>query len=175
MKTYMKSIVVVGIALCCIGSSDTCSLLAQPALNAHQRILQFRKLKLIETLALDDQSADKFLLKYSSADKKLEDARKALHASLRDLDEAIKRKTGRIKELTDESLKRQTEVTLATSDMIQSMRSVLDEERFAKFLVFEAQFTEQMRKALMDARRERMEEGGGERPLRSGKPEKKGN
>jgi hypothetical protein len=149
---------------------------AQPALNAQQRIVQFKKLKLIETLALDEQTSDRFLTKYSSADKKLEDARKALHGSLRDLDEAVKRKSNRIKELTDESLKRQAEVQSATNEMIQSMRTVLDEERFAKYLVFEAQFTEQMRKALMDLRRERADGGGmGGGMNNQRKQDKKGN
>ncbi len=146
---------------------------AQPALNAQQRIIQFKKLKLIETLALDEQSADKFLLKYTVADKRLEEARRGLHTTLKDLDEALKRKSNRIKELTDEALKRQSDVQAATNEMIQTMRTVLDEERFARYLVFEAQFTEQMRKALMQLRRDRAENGEGVNPRRSEKKELK--
>ncbi len=123
--------------------------------KAKKQIDQLKKLKLIEALNLDDAAAEKFFVRYNTEQKKVDDARKFLDDAMNDLDKAKSSgNNDRIKQLTQQTLDKHKQLQDASSEMLRSVREVLNEKQFADFLVFEAKFQEQIRKALLDIKRE---------------------
>lgn len=123
--------------------------------KAKKQIDQLKKLKLIEALNLDDAAAEKFFVRYNSEQKKVDEARKSLDDAMNDLDKAKSSgNSDRIKQLTQQTLDKHKQLQDASTEMLRSVREVLNEKQYADFLVFEAKFQEQIRKALLDIKRE---------------------
>ena len=125
--------------------------------KAKQQINQLKKLKLLEDLDLDEATAEKFLVRYTAEQKKVEDARKALDDAMRDLDKASHSSTQnaeQVKQLTENALKKHSTLQTTTTDMLQGLRSLLSEQQYGKFMVFESKFQEQVRKALLEIKRD---------------------
>lgn len=115
------------------------------------KIEQLKKLKLIEKLDLDDATAEKFFMRYNGGQKKVEEARKALDDATNELDKAkASGNTEKIKQLTEQMLQKHKQSQDATNDMLKSIRSVLNDKQYAEYLVFEAKFSEILRKSLQD-------------------------
>lgn len=125
-----------------------------PAVRIRERVNQLKKVRLIETLDLDETTAVKFFVRYNQAQQAIDSAQQALKQTIDQLQRAIRQqKKSRIKELTDESLKRHADLQNAIASMLADMRPLLDEERYAKFIVFESRFQEEMRRRLMEIKR----------------------
>jgi hypothetical protein len=124
-----------------------------------QRIAQLKKLKLIEILDMNEQTAEKFFVRYNADQKKVDDALKALNDAMRELDKALdqdpkKSTPEQVKPLNDAVLERQAQMQAAVAERLRSLRGLLDERQYAKFLLFEAKFQEQVRKTLLDVKRD---------------------
>ena len=127
-----------------------------PAVHIRERMMQVKKIKLIGVLDMDEVTAEKFFVKYNLAQNNIEEAHKALDGTLTELQQAIAaNETARIKELTDKSLKNHAALQEAVGNMFTSVRSVLSEVQFAKLIVFESRFQEEVRRRLMEMNRER--------------------
>lgn len=128
--------------------------------KAKQNIAQLKKLKLIETLDLDEQTAEKFFVRYNSEQKKVDEATKAVNESLRQLEQALQKKSApdQIRQLTDQTLDKRMQLYSAITERYRSVRSVLNEQQYAKFLVFEQRFQEQLRRTILDAKRDTKKE-----------------
>jgi Spy/CpxP family protein refolding chaperone len=120
-----------------------------------KQIDQLKKLKLIEALNLDDATAEKFFLRYNSEQKKVDEARKSLDDTMHDLEKAkTSGNAEKIKQLNQQILDKHKALQDASSEMLRSVREVLNDKQYADFLVFEAKFQEQIRKILLDSKRE---------------------
>lgn len=128
--------------------------------KAKQNIAQLKKLKLIETLDLDEQTAEKFFVRYNSEQKKVDEATRAVNESLRQLEQALQKKSApdQIRQLTDQTLDKRMQLYSAITERYRSVRSVLNEQQYAKFLVFEQRFQEQLRRTILDAKRDAKKE-----------------
>jgi len=129
------------------------------AAKAKQRVAQLKKLKLIETLDMNEQTAEKFFVRYNAEQKKVDDAIKALNDAMRELEKLLSQDPKKVmpeqfKPLSDVVLEKQAQMQTAVSERLRSIRSVLDERQYAKFLLFEQKFQEQVRKTLLDVKRE---------------------
>jgi hypothetical protein len=123
--------------------------------KAKQQISQLKKLKLIEALDLDNATAEKFFLIYNSEQKKVDEARKVLDDAMQDLDKAKDAgNSDKIKQLNEQTLVKHEQFQKASSDLLRSVRGVLNEKQYAEYLVFESRFQDQLRKTLMDIKRE---------------------
>lgn len=116
-----------------------------------ERISQIKKMKLLDILDLDEASADKFLIKYSAWEKKIEAQRDKIQIALDDLQltlksskdkSAITKKTNAVISLQDDMMK-------LMKDMRADLKNVLDEVQYAKYLLFEHNFRREMGKMLM--------------------------
>lgn len=125
-----------------------------PAVRIRERLNQLKKARLIETLNFDDATAEKFFVRYNQAQRSIDSAQQALKETLKQLQKAVRQqKKSRIKELTDESLKRHAELQNSIAAMLTDMRPLLDETQYAKFILFEARFQEEVRRRLMEIKR----------------------
>lgn len=127
-----------------------------PAAHIRERLMQVKKMKLIEVLDMDEATAEKFFVKYNLAQNAIETAQKNLDTTLKALHAAIDNNdAARMRELTDRSLKSHAVLQDAVAAMFTSVRPVLSEVQFAKLIVFEARFQEEIRRRLMERRRDR--------------------
>ncbi|MGQ9820039.1 MAG: hypothetical protein ACUVQ1_09000, partial [Candidatus Kapaibacteriales bacterium] len=126
-------------------------LFAQPAFRAKERITEFKKMKLLEILDLDEQTSNKFLSKYNSAEKLIGEKREKLQDAILDLEYLLRKKAKK------EDIQKQSQIVMdAQSDLMNTMfeqqkefKSVLNDEQFAKYLIFENRFREEIQKFLI--------------------------
>jgi len=120
-----------------------------------------KKMKLIEILNLDEQSSEKFLVKYSTYEKKVEEQRMAVDAVADELGAAIKKDASKddIANLTDKLINTQSKLSDAYLEKLKAFKSVLEPKEYAKFLVFESKFMKELQGILL-----RMAKGKGKGP-----------
>lgn len=125
--------------------------LAQPAFRAKERITEFKKLKLLEVLDLDEQTSNKFLSKYNSTEKLIGEKREKLHDAILDLEYLLRKKA------KNEDIQKQSQIVMDEQrnlmntmfEQQKELKSVLNEEQFAKYLIFENRFRGEIQKFLI--------------------------
>ncbi|MCX7908682.1 MAG: hypothetical protein N2560_04105 [Ignavibacteria bacterium] len=147
-KFNFKSAVVVLFAIVCVASN----VFSQPAFRAKERIAEFKKMKLLEVLDLDEKTAEKFLIKYTSIEKIVREKQEKLEEAILDLEYLLRKKASK-----DEISKQSQKVMDLQRDFLNTLleqqkeiKSILSEEQFAKYLVFENRFRERLQQAIIE-------------------------
>ncbi len=158
MLRRFKPVVFLALILCLI-AVEVSGLSAQSASRARERLEQFKKLKLIETLDLDDKTAEKFFVVYNNGSNKVEQTKEELDAALTDLYQALEADAGeaQIKVKTDFALVKHEATLKAVSEMMTSVRKVLSPDQFARYIIFEARFHKEVRRQIMEMSERRRE------------------
>lgn len=120
--------------------------------KSKERIDMVKKMKLLEKLNLPDDEADKFLTKYTSYEKKIDEKFEALKNATNDLNQSIDKKTNDIKAKADKIISLQEELNGITIEKQKSMKNVLSDENYAKYILFEHTFFRHLNNALMDCK-----------------------
>lgn len=124
-----------------------------PPRKAQERLDLIKKMKILELLDLDEANGEKFLLKYNAAESKIKDIDMQIHDLSDDLKKAIdKEDKAKYTELSNKLIAKQKEFFDAQIDKLNSVKSVLNEEQYAKYVLFENNFPKMIRKFLMDKR-----------------------
>ncbi|MBL7997125.1 MAG: hypothetical protein JNL32_00675 [Candidatus Kapabacteria bacterium] len=126
-----------------------------------QRIMDFKKMKLLEILKLSGPSADEFIVKYNDGQVKIDASKKAVDAAVKELQEAIKRKApaGELTAKTDAAVKAEQAYFSVLIDRVSSLKSTLNPEQYAKLVAFEIKFPEWVQRiAARKAKQMTMEE-----------------
>ncbi len=134
---------------------------AQPANKAKERIAMMKKMKLLEILNLDEQNSEKFLIKYSAYEKKVDEQRMAVDAVADELANAIKKNASKdeIANLSDKLINSQSKLSDVYLEKLKAFKSVLEPKEYAKFLVFESKFMKELQGILL-----KMAKGKGKGP-----------
>ena len=132
-------------------ASATLPLNSQPARKVKERIDQMKKIKLLDILNLDEQTSEKFLSKYSFYEKKLHEKKKALDEASDEIEQVLKKGANK-DELSQKSKKlltAQEEFHSLVIEKLKAMESILNPTDYAKFLVFEQRFYEELQRILL--------------------------
>lgn len=128
------------------------TLVAQPPFHARERISEFKKIKLLEILNLDEQTSEKFLAKYNSAEKIISEKLEKIQDAMLDLEYALRKKSGK-----EEIAKNSQRLMDAQRDLLNTMleqqkeiKGILNEEQFAKYLLFENRFRSELQRLLIE-------------------------
>lgn len=136
-------------------------LVAQPPKmppRAMEKIETIKKIKLIEVLNLKDDEADKVLVKYNTFENKIKEATKQLDNCTEKLEDAVKAEDFKnIDKLSEEFLQAKKEMDNSINERLTGMKGILSKEQFAKYLVFERRFQEELRHAIMKKMRDRQD------------------
>lgn len=109
--------------------------------KAIERIQQIRKVKLIEVLDLDDNTADKFFLKDHQNSKKIDNIRQEIDNLSTELEKSLREgQQADIRKKSDQMFTKMTEFMNLNIDRLKTAKQLLPEEKFAKFMVFETKF-----------------------------------
>ena len=125
-----------------------------------ERVEKFQTMRLIEILKLSEEDAARFTAKKRVHDENLGDLMKVRNETIDDLEDIVKDK-GRdadIQKKVDQVLEIDQKVFTERQRFQEEMRTFLNAEQFAKFIVFERNFGRRVRDAvgeMYDRRRER--------------------
>ncbi|HPI21512.1 MAG TPA: hypothetical protein PKY56_14200 [Candidatus Kapabacteria bacterium] len=128
----------------------TTAVFSQPP-HAKERIDNVKKVKLLDALDLDEQQSEKFLTKYSSWEKKIQEKKEVMETTTDEIELLIKKKAGNdeITKKTKEFLTLQSQFSQLITDKFKEFEAMLNPVNFAKFVMFEERFTKELQRMLM--------------------------
>lgn len=125
--------------------------------EAREKFEQLEKIKLIETLELDEETTLRFFARRTEHRKQLDAIQFNIQQKIENLDVSFK--SGRavtvdeIKSNISEINNLELQFEQKRIDFINSLSDILSYEQIAKFMVFEKQFRNEVRKLIMKERR----------------------
>lgn len=126
--------------------------------KAMEKIETVKKVKLLEVLELPEADAEKVLIKYNSYENKIKEMTKKIDEAIDKLNEAVREEDYKnIDKLNDDFLRQKKELDAALDEKMNGMKQILTKEQFAKYILFERKFQEELRRAIMDKIRDRKE------------------
>lgn len=123
------------------------------------KINQLKKIKLIDILRLDENNVDKFFARYGEQERKVEEQRFQLKNSINQLEQAIQNNVGEkeTQQLIQNIQNKDIALVNATIEKQKALKSLLDDQQYAKLIVFEYQFMTKLQKALIDKKKKKNE------------------
>ena len=145
----MKTLAIILALITAIGVS-TVPVSAQPGDQPMRKIEQFKKMKLLELLDMDEATANKFLIKYDKWQRdiiQMTEDRNSLAMELKmamDTKAADDKLNGILDKLVDVTIK----LDNAKHDMFIDLRTVLSPRQAVKLAAFEMQFQKKLHESL---------------------------
>ncbi len=126
--------------------------IAQPDIQRDKDMRAAKKIRLLEILNLNESEANKFIVKYSNHEKIMMDKNEALEHATETLIEYIdKFPNGKeLGRLTNAVTDAQKDMHKAVENKFSDFKTLLSEENYAKFVVFESKVIRRMRKFMMN-------------------------
>ena len=116
------------------------------------KIEQLEKIKIIETLKMDEQTTLKFFARRTEFNDKLKDLMDKENNLLDKMDDFIEsskdKNNSKYQGLIDQYFDLDQKIFNARKSFIRSLSDILSQEQIAKLLVFQRQFREEVRKIL---------------------------
>lgn len=121
------------------------------------RIAQLEKLKLIEALELNEETAVRFFARRKEHQKELESFERRSKDLFEQLDKSLKSKKPdserEQQKIINELLDVKVKIEQRKKDFVFSLNDILTTEQVSKYLLFERSFREEIRKILLDRRK----------------------
>ena len=149
MRNLIHKTLIISFAICLFLINN--SLFSQPPRMAQERIMQMKKMKLLEILELNEKQSDKFLIKYTSWEKKLKAQNDKIDKLSDDLFKLLKDKgsESEIVKLSNEIMKQRATFAKLQTEKLKDFQSLLSKKNFANFLVFENRFLKELGRMMM--------------------------
>jgi len=126
-----------------------------------ERIMQLEKIKLIETLEMDEETTLKFFARKSESDREVEEIQKAIDEKLVMMEQLVNSDNSLDEEYRtglDELNFMHQKLVENKTKFIKSLSDILSYEQIAKLVLFERKFREELRRAIFkDRRKEKFE------------------
>ncbi len=126
-----------------------------------ERIMQLEKIKLIETLEMDEETTLKFFARKSESDREVEEIQKAIDEKLDMMEQLVNSDNSLDEEFRtglDELNFMHQKLVDNKTNFIKSLSDILSYEQIAKLVLFERKFREELRRAIFkDRRKEKFE------------------
>ncbi len=128
---------------------------AQPQgrMRAFQKMEELKKIKLIETLQMDEETSIKFFSRRSAHIKKIDELNELKDKQIGIIEELLKdKKSGSLKKATEDYFQIIDRIHKERQNFLNSVSDILTEEQIAKFIVFEERFRSQVNELLLKER-----------------------
>jgi hypothetical protein len=123
-----------------------------------ERIMQLEKIKLIETLEMDEETTLIFFARKSESDREMEKIQKAMDEKLDIMEQLVNKDNVQdegIKDAIDELNLMHQKLVENKTNFIKSLSDILSYEQIAKLVLFERKFREELRRAIFKDRRKK--------------------
>ncbi len=121
-----------------------------------EKILQLEKIKLIETLQMNEETTLRFFARRSETESTIDSLRENLDKKIDEIDKLIsddnKPEDNKLKSLIKEVSGIRLKIEQKRADFVNSLDDILTIKQIAKFVVFEKKFREELAKSLMKDR-----------------------
>jgi hypothetical protein len=122
--------------------------------KGREKIEQLRKMKLIETLGLDEEKSVRFISRYSKHQEQVRALYLERGTLIDNLEEAVKdSRDSEYPKLIDGIFVIERKILDTRIDFIKNLSDILSKKQQAKFLVFERNFNRDLRDMIFEARR----------------------
>ena len=128
---------------------------AQPQgrMRAFQKMEELKKIKLIETLQMDEETSIKFFSRRSAHIKKIDELNELKDKQIEIIEDLLKdKKDGSLRKATEDYYQIIERIHKERQNFLNSVSDILTEEQFAKFIVFEERFRSQVNELLLKER-----------------------
>ncbi len=151
-KIFMFFIVAAAVGISAVSIS-----VSEPPFRAKERIEQLKKIKLLDILALDEKRSAEFLSKYNELNRNSEEKRLELDHEVEVLELKVKSDAPKdeIVKQTDTVIKLQKEYQASVNKKMLEIKPLLNEIEYARYIVFESRFHDEVRKIIMKNYRNR--------------------
>jgi hypothetical protein len=128
----------------------------RPPHHFRDKIFQLEKIKLIETLQMDEETTLRFFARRSETETAIDSLRRNLDALLDKINQEISGDSKTNDEELKTLIKKVSEIRLKIDqkrvDFVNSLSDILTTKQIAKFVVFEKKFRDDLAKSLMKDR-----------------------
>jgi hypothetical protein len=122
--------------------------------KGHERIDQLRKMKLIETLGLDEEKSVRLISRYSKHQEQIRALYLERGTMVDNLEESIKEsRDSEYTKLIEGIFAIERKILDTRFDFIRNLNDLLSKKQQAKFLVFERNFNRDLREMIFDAKK----------------------
>jgi hypothetical protein len=127
--------------------------------RAVERIEQFKKIRMMELLRLDEQTSIKFFSRYNKHQEFLKDLRQKQIQAMQRIQDLRKNKASDTEygKVIDDLRSLENQINDAKSKYIDELKDVLSNEQIAEYLVFEIRFQQNLRDIVRDLQRNRLD------------------
>jgi uncharacterized protein YhaN len=121
-----------------------------PKPKAKERMMQAKKIKMLDELKLDEKTADKLLVKYSALEKAIMAKKDAADMAKKELEKALEANAPKaeIVKKTSQYLDAISSMHKSLDDRNNEIKAILDEVQFAKYLIFEDNFMQDLQRII---------------------------
>ncbi|HTY36949.1 MAG TPA: hypothetical protein VMH23_07545 [Bacteroidota bacterium] len=163
MKAILRLLSLVGtLVLCAVSMAVAQDAQSQPPApgRALERVEQYKKIRLMEVLNLDEQGSIKFFARYNKYQEQLRDIRKQQVAALGQVQSLRKSQASdaEYNKTVDELLSLERQLNDAKSKYVEELKQVLTSKQIAEYLVFEVRFQQNLRELARDFPRNRQQQ-----------------
>jgi len=127
-----------------------------PPHKMREKIFQLEKIKLIETLQMDEETTLRFFARRAETESSIDGLMKNVDELLDKIDNMISDdknpKNEELKPLIKEVIEIRLKIEQKRVDFVKSLSDILTTKQIAKFVVFEKRFREELAKSLMKDR-----------------------
>jgi len=122
------------------------------------KIAQLEKIKLIETLEMDEETTLRFFSRRSEIEREMEEIHKAINEKLDKMEQMVNSDNVQYEELKaaiEELNLMHQKLDKNKTDFINSLNEILSYEQIAKMILFERKFREELRRAIFKDKRKK--------------------
>ncbi len=120
------------------------------------KLEQLEKVKLIEALDLNEETAIRFFARRNDSRNEIDDLEKKSDDLLFELENSFstteKNQEEKQKQLINDFLKTRESIEIKRNQFITSLKDILNTEQISKLIVFEKKFRDEIRNVLLDKR-----------------------
>lgn len=132
---------------------------AQGRMRAFQKMEELKKIKLIETLQMDEETSIKFFSRRTEHIKKIEGLNEHKDRQIEIIEDLVRnKKEGALKKAVEEYYQIKDKIHKERQNFFNSISDILTEEQLAKFIVFEERFRSEVSALLLKERNKRFRE-----------------
>lgn len=120
-----------------------------------ERIERFKTMRLVETLKLQEEESVRFFAKQNTHDEKVRELMRSRNGTLDEIAENVREQSesAEIQKRIEAILEIDQNIFQERKRYQEEIRKLLSQEQFAKFLLFERDFEQQVRDAMREMRR----------------------
>ena len=121
-----------------------------------EKVGTLKKIKLIEKLQLSEDVSIKFFARYYEHERKIDEVRSSVKQAVKELDIAIKEgKSGDYSSKIETLFKKESQLHSLMIEKVKSMKSLLTDEQYARFVIFEHKFLADLKKEITKRKKDK--------------------